>query len=259
MQEPRRGRRVEFGLLPLSAAATLLCAAISLLPKPAQADPKPNTGEGRFETNATEHLTWRPPRAPLRSVPLAVRAAVLASPPPPPPKGTTVLHIGDSFAGALGIPLNRQLEQFEVRSVLRYQTASFIPNWAWGKLVSKFVANFNPDLILVTLGANELEIVEPQTRAGAIRRLVAQFEGRPCVWIAPPLWEPDTGLLEVIRDSCAPCRFMDTNALIRNMARMPDGVHPTMEAREAWAALVLDWLARERRATPERPWHLPAR
>ncbi|HEY3237742.1 MAG TPA: SGNH/GDSL hydrolase family protein [Polyangiaceae bacterium] len=190
-------------------------------------------------------------------MPEDARQSALSSSPPV-PKGTTVLHIGDSFAGALGIALGKQLERSGVRSVLRYQTASFIPTWAWGKLVPKYLATFHPDLILVTLGANELEIVDPQGRAGAVRRLVAQFEGRPCVWIAPPLWERDTGVLQVIRDNCAPCRFMDTNELVHDMERVSDGVHPTMQAREQWAAVVFDWLTRERRPTQARPWAMPA-
>jgi hypothetical protein len=89
-----------------------------------------------------------------------------------------------------------------------------------------------------------------------VQRLVRALDGRPCVWIAPPLWEQDNGLMRVIRDNCAPCRFMDTNAYIPVMPRVKDGIHPTTEARGMWARLVLDWLVRERQPTPGEPWAL---
>jgi lysophospholipase L1-like esterase len=167
-----------------------------------------------------------------------------------------VLHIGDSFAGALGLPLGRLLEERGVRSVLEFETASYIPTWAHQKDVRSLVRKYAPDLVLISLGANELEIMDPEQRAPTIQKLVAELEGRPCVWIAPPLWEPRTGLLEVIRERAAPCRYLDTSAFVLDMERARDGVHPTMQAREDWARIVLDWLARERAAVPGRPWQL---
>ena len=172
------------------------------------------------------------------------------------PTGTTVLHIGDSFAGALGIALREELAHYGVKSALRFQTATFIPTWAFHKKLPLYLLQHKPDLVVVTLGANELAIDDPSQRAGAIRRLVKQFADRPCVWIVPPLWRPENGLTKVIRDNCAPCRFMDTNALIREMPRVRDGIHPTPEARQDWARLVVAWLATRRDPKAARPWEL---
>ena len=176
--------------------------------------------------------------------------------PEPLPAKTTVLHIGDSFAGALGIALNAELKKAGVRGVLQYKTASFIPNWAWGKDLPLYLAQYKPDLVLISLGANEVAIFNPEQRAGLIKKLVARLDGRPCVWIAPPLWAGDTGLLPVIRKNCAPCRFMDSSAIFPGMPRLKDKIHPTIPAREDWAKRVVAWLARERRPTPEQPWAL---
>lgn len=173
------------------------------------------------------------------------------------PLGTTVLHVGDSFAGALGLDLNREFKAAGVRSILKYQTSSYIPNWASGKEIELYLANYHPDLVLVTLGANELQIPDPQERVRTIRRLVNRIGQRPCVWIGPPLW-PDArpALLEVIRRECAPCLYLDSTAHLPNLERARDGIHPSGPARTEWAAFVVHWLAEHRDPNGPQPWSL---
>jgi lysophospholipase L1-like esterase len=170
------------------------------------------------------------------------------------PRGTLVLHVGDSFAGSLGVPLGKRLKAAGLRSVLEYRTSSYIPTWASSGELSKYVSRYSPDLVLVTLGANEFELSAPDTRAGAVRRLVKQLDGRPCVWISPPRWKPDTGILSVIRENSAPCRFLDSDTIVRELARKPDKIHPSDAGREVWADAVFSWLVHERQTGAERPW-----
>lgn len=175
----------------------------------------------------------------------------------PLPAGSKVLHVGDSFAGALGVPLGRALEAAGVRSVLKHTDASYLTTWAWEGQLQKHLDHYQPDLVLVTLGANELAITEPEQRARAIKKIVATIGARPCVWIAIPLWKgPHNGLLEVIRQNASPCVYMDTNALMNtaDMPRISDGIHPTAKAREEWAEVVVNWLQREREPNGARPW-----
>ncbi|HEY3500234.1 MAG TPA: SGNH/GDSL hydrolase family protein [Polyangiaceae bacterium] len=172
------------------------------------------------------------------------------------PRGTLVLHVGDSFAGSLGVPLSKRLKAAGLRSVLEYQTASYIPTWASSAELGSYVARYSPDLVLITLGANEFELSAPDTRANAVRRLVRRLEGRPCVWVSPPRWKPDTGILRVIRENLKPCRFLDSDTIVRDLARKKDRIHPSDEAREIWADAVMNWLARERKSGAERPWEL---
>ena len=199
------------------------------------------------------------PARPTRSVRADAGREPATAPPPAPtiPEGTTVLHVGDSMAGALGIELNRALREAGVHSILRFKTASFIPNWASGPEIPIYMQRYNPDLTLISLGANEVQIEDPTIRINAIRKLVGRLGGRPCVWIAPPLWKAgDTGLLPIIRENCAPCRFMDTNALVKNMPRVSDKIHPTMAARKVWAKFVVGWLVRQRDTRAGQPWAL---
>jgi lysophospholipase L1-like esterase len=183
-------------------------------------------------------------------------SATAASESPTLPRGTLVLHIGDSFAGSLGVPLSKRLKAAGLRSVLEYQTASYIPTWASGPELTSYVSRYSPDLVLVTLGANEFELSNPGTRANSVRRLVRRLEGRPCVWVTPPRWKPDTGILSVIQENLKPCRYLDSDTIVRDLSRKKDGIHPNDEAREIWADAVLGWLARERKSGAERPWEL---
>jgi len=173
------------------------------------------------------------------------------------PSGTTVLHIGDSFAGALGIELNREFKEAGVRGILKYETATYIPTWAWGKDLEKYLSKYHPDLVLITLGANELEIPDPAQRAPTIRHLVERLGGKPCVWVAPPLWHgARPALLDVIRESCAPCAYLDSGELVPELPRARDGIHPAMAARKAWAQAVAKWLGEHRRGDGSLPWTL---
>ncbi len=172
------------------------------------------------------------------------------------PQGSTVLHIGDSFAGALGVPLNAELRQAGLVSHLRFKTASFIPNWAGGYDLGAYIAQLKPDLVLITLGANEMAMKDPTLRVPLIKKIVKRLNGTPCVWIATPLWGMDNGLMDLIRDNSAPCRFMDTNKLHPGMPRLSDKIHPTIAARQGWAKVVIDWLRAEREPTAAQVWHL---
>lgn len=174
------------------------------------------------------------------------------------PKGTLVLHVGDSFAGALGVPLAKRFKAAGLRNVVEFKTSSYIPTWAFGPELAKYVSNYNPDLVLITLGANEIEIPDPPQRVGAIKRLVAAVGGRPCVWISPPLWKQDTGLLAVIRANAAPCHYLDSDSIVHDLPRAPDKIHPSTVGREAWADAVFAWLGRAIDPQGSKPWTLRA-
>jgi hypothetical protein len=179
--------------------------------------------------------------------------------PLPLPEGTKVLHIGDSFAGALGRPLGTLFEGAGMRSVLKHTDSSYLTDWAWDGKLQEYIWKYNPDLIMVTLGGNELEIVKPELRERTVKKIISTIGDRPCVWVAIPLWEgPKNGLLDVIAKHAAPCVYMDTNKLI-DVAKMPrirDGIHPTTEARADWAKFVARWLRKHRSPQEGRPWNL---
>jgi hypothetical protein len=285
MQKSRRRRGLELDLLPVvgmlalaaaSAAALVACggqapaANAPAEPTPvlnassaSNAPAPPASAASPTPVLPADSATVAPAGAKPTSTPATATPQPVASPQPvatpqalPLPKGTLVLQIGDSFAAALGVELGKLLKAQGVRSALEYKTASYIPNWSYGGDIPKYVSNYHPDLVLITLGANEIEIPKPELRAGPIKHLVGELGGRPCVWVAPPLWKPDTGLLKVIKDNIAPCRYLDSNALVHDLPRAHDKIHPSPEGREIWAKIVFEWLASQRLGSDKPPWAL---
>lgn len=256
MQKSRRWRGLELNLLSVVLLAACGAPPAANAPAASSAEPPATTAS----TPAPLASAPLPPTdgetKPSSTPPAAPVAAAPESAPEPLPKGTRVLQIGDSFAAALGGELAKLFKEAGVRSTLEYKTASYIPNWSYEGDVPRFVANYQPDLVLITLGANEIEIPKPEERIKPIKHLVGTLGGRPCVWIAPPLWKPDTGLLQVIRDNVAPCRYLDSNALLHDLPRGRDKIHPSAEGRQIWAKIVFDWLTKERVGTPKQPWAL---
>jgi hypothetical protein len=249
MQEPRRWRGLQFHLLPLIAA----CSAAS---PPAAAPSAPLATTEPAAAAVTEPATEPAPAAvsePTSHAPAAPSAPAVAA---ELPVGTKVLQVGDSFAAALGIELGKRLKAAGLRTSLEYKTASYVPTWAFGPDLPKMVATYQPDLVLVTLGANELEIPDPAGRAGAVQRLVKKLGDRPCVWILPPLWKPDTGLMQVIKDNAAPCKVLDSSALVKDLPRGPDHIHPNQQGKETWAEAVFQWLKQARTPAGPKPWTL---
>ncbi|HEX4474260.1 MAG TPA: SGNH/GDSL hydrolase family protein [Polyangiaceae bacterium] len=213
--------------------------AVAAVPAPVESSSAP-PASSQSATSATPSL---PPNS--------------APEPAPLPVGTTVLHIGDSFAGALGIDLDQEFKARGVRGVLKYETATYIPTWASNKDLDQYLTSFHPDLVLITLGANELTVPDPKVRIPTIHRLVARLGGRPCVWVAPPLWKGARPvLLDTIRQSAAPCLYLDSGALVPDLPRMRDGIHPSMPARKEWAKAVIEWLQAHRVENGARPWEL---
>lgn len=132
-----------------------------------------------------------------------------------------------------------------VRYQVKSEQSSYTTTWA-GKM-ERLVFDMQPDLVLINIGANEVANIDPPAHAGAVRRIVKYIGGRPCVWISPPLWRKDTGIIDVIREHSAPCRFFDSDALVpQPIPRTSDKIHPSTAGGAIWAAAFWDWLQEQR-------------
>jgi lysophospholipase L1-like esterase len=152
----------------------------------------------------------------------------------PPKKYTAVVHMGDSMVGgglckALAPKFKADGTKF-IRDV--WESAS-IPAFDESDRVQTLMKRWNPDLVLVTLGANDVFNDHPEYMAKHIEGIVKKIGHRDCVWIGPPLWKPDKGLVEVMREHVAPCRFYDSQHLV--LQRAGDGIHPTDKGGQVWA------------------------
>ncbi|WP_437900526.1 SGNH/GDSL hydrolase family protein [Sorangium sp. So ce124] len=225
------------------AAAGIACGAA---PAPA-----PSPGAAAAPAPPSEASAPAAARPPAASAPVEAASAPPAAAPPAfeVPPNTAVLHVGDSFAVAgFAQALRPRMQEHRVRYAVKAETSSYTVTWA--SRMELLVANYQPDLVIISLGANEVENVNPPAHAGAIRRIVKAIGGRPCVWVSPPLWRKDTGIIDVIRTNSAPCRFFDSDALVPGpLPRQKDKIHPNEVGGARWAEAFWSWLTAE---------HLPA-
>ncbi len=222
-------------------------------PPAARAEPAPTTPEAPAEP------------APSPEVDRSASAAAASSPDAPPPVaeptreepvkidtrelvGTRVVHVGDSFvqaglAQALRVRLRELGARYSVLSRTSAYTTTFVHDDELGALLSP-----KPDLVLVTLGANEFESPAPSAHAPAIRALVKRIGASPCVWVAPVSWKKDTGILDVVRANVAPCVYFDSDALVGDVPRQRDHIHPSAEGGARWADALFRWLIDHRKS-----------
>jgi lysophospholipase L1-like esterase len=171
-------------------------------------------------------------------------------------KGTLVVHIGDSFTEAFFEQnLRPRFGAVGAKYWVKAKTPSYSTEWAFNGVLDQLLWS-KPQLVLITLGANEIEMPDPSVHAAAVRALAKKAsQTGSCVWITPPLWKKDTGFLEVIRQNCAPCIYFDSDAYVSNVERKPDKIHPNEVGGARWAAAFWDWLEAHR--DPSRgPWAL---
>ena len=62
------------------------------------------------------------------------------------------------------------------------------------------------------------------------------LSGKPCVWIGPPVWSVQKGIVEIERDNSPPCEFFDSSNL--KLERQWDKIHPNTKGGATWAAAV---------------------
>jgi len=165
----------------------------------------------------------------------AEAAAPAAEAPMAPPKHyRVVVHTGDSMVGgglckALAPKFKAEGTKF-VRDV--WESASIIA-FAESDRLPKLMKKYDPDLVLLTLGANDVFDKHPEYMIRHIDSIVKKVGSRDCYWIGPPLWKGDAGLVAVIRDHAAPCTFYDSSSL--TLQRAGDGIHPTEKGGVVWA------------------------
>lgn len=152
-------------------------------------------------------------------------------------KGTRVLLFGDSFVAA---GLQQRMKQLvEERGGTFFAdawTSSTTTAWAKGDRLLALLDKTKPDVVFISIGANEVFLPAPETRAPSVRAVVARLGARPCAWISPPLWKGETGITAVTHANSSPCAFFDSSAL--SIDHNPDKIHPSPTGGAAWAEAV---------------------
>lgn len=168
-----------------------------------------------------------------------------------------MLHVGDSFVhSGLTQRLREHFKEHKVRYDVHAEVSTNSMDWA--KRVPGLVASTQPDLVIITLGGNEIGNKHLDVEARAVDKIVKSIGDRPCVWTTPPLWMEESGVFDTIAAHVSPCRFFETDKLVgRFIPRRDDKIHPTMEGGALWADKLYDFLIQERTGEGA-PWRLAA-
>jgi len=165
-------------------------------------------------------------------------------------RGTIVVNIGDSFTEAsFEQNLRARVKAVGAKYVVKAETPSYTPVWAFGGYGGALdtLMDMRPKLVIVTLGANEFDMPDPNVHAAAVRELARKAsKWGQCVWVTPPRWKPDSGFLEVVKNNCAPCAFFDSDLYVHDVERQKDKIHPNEVGGARWAAAFWDWLEANR-------------
>jgi lysophospholipase L1-like esterase len=241
-------RRVNPGLVRRAALAALCaCACESSAPASSRGPARPPAAASEW---SGVHDEQAPTSAPASDVQVAARERQAPH--------AWVLHIGDSFAHAfLRQNLGPRFHAAGAAYVVDATSSTFTTTWASDPELDQWLAR-RPALVLVTLGANEFDLPSPTLRGRDVATIARKIaaSGASCVWIAPPMWTRDTGILQVIYEHCGPCVYFDSDALLGGLAtdeRQRDRVHPNKRGGARWAEVFWGWLMDHR--DPDRgPW-----
>lgn len=116
-------------------------------------------------------------------------------------------------------------------------------HWAQDDRLDRLIATHDPTVVIAVLGSNELTTRNLGTRTSAVRQVVTKVGDRPLLWIGPPNWTEDTGINDLIERTVGRARFFRSADL--DLARKPDGVHPTRAASAQWMDAVARWIETE--------------
>jgi lysophospholipase L1-like esterase len=217
----------------------MIAEACSQQPTPSPLPPQPAPPVAKETPPANEAKAWDTPGPPIVMLATAVEGeadAGAAAEAPAPLTGKTILHVGDSMVGG-NWGLTRALEgRFTAEGakfVRDYKVSESIISYDKSPKLKELLAKHKPDIVIITLGTNDVFVPYPASMANNVQSIVKRIGSRECYWMGPPTWKPDTGIVQVIKDNAAPCKFFDGTSL--KLERGHDGIHPTDKGGAEWA------------------------
>lgn len=236
-------RRIALARGPLAVLLALLAPAAC-----SRGDSSP-LGDDGGAPSAAPGAGSAPPAPPAASAPVVAAlpdasaldaSAAPSSPPPFTARYKAVLHTGDSMVGGgLCRALKPMFASEGTRFIRDVWESGSIEGFAASDRIPKLLEHDHPDLVLLSLGANDVYGPVTDYLAKAIEKVAALTQkggARDCIWIGPPIWKPRfKATVDVIRAHAAPCVFFDSTDI--EMHRKEDKIHPDEKGGEQWAAV----------------------
>ena len=153
-----------------------------------------------------------------------------------------ILLAGDSMTEELRHGLANYCDEngYKLMTCTWYSSNTQI--WSETNRLSQLIAQYQPNLILFTLGSNELFRKDIAEREQYIQDIIYEADRTktPFVWLNPPAWKDDTGISELIKKNVGVGRHFDSRGL--KMQRKSDGAHPTKDGAQVWADSIVGFL-----------------
>lgn len=149
----------------------------------------------------------------------------------------TLLFVGDSMIEGMCRRLGAYTEanKYSLYTVIWY--GSTTKSWAERNLLAKYVKQYKPDFIFISIGGNELFIRNIEHRRKYVHKILENTGGIPFLWIGPPNWKEDTGINSLILSEVGRSSFFLSKNL--KFERSSDGRHPTWESSYMWMDSVI--------------------
>jgi lysophospholipase L1-like esterase len=151
--------------------------------------------------------------------------------------------VGDSYAVGLTPPLGALIRGVGGQLTGAGVIGTRIQQWAGAKFAQALasVPAPGPNLVLVSLGTNDMLLPFPSSEQADLDALVAQLRATSAtlVWIGPPTEPfPDRGIRAMLARISVPLFRSD----VLNLARGPDKIHPTAAGYAGWAGALVQWI-----------------
>ena len=127
---------------------------------------------------------------------------------------------------------------YDLSSIIWYSSSTKL--WATTDTLQYFLNRIKPDYVILCLGSNELFVRDLAKREKYIATIVERIGDRPFLWIGPPNWKKDTGIIDLIRKGVGEGRFFDSSDL--ELDRAEDNMHPSRSAAALWMDTIANWL-----------------
>ncbi len=152
-----------------------------------------------------------------------------------------VLLIGDSMLEGLMLRFRDYAEYngHTMKTVIWYSSQSM---W-YGSCdtLAHFIRKEKPTFVILSIGSNELFIKDiKNARRKYVKRIVAQMDTIPFIWVGPPNWKDDTGINDLIVEHVGLGRYFESKKLTYKRGR--DGAHPTRESAVVWMDSIAAWM-----------------
>lgn len=153
----------------------------------------------------------------------------------------TILLVGDSMLEGLGPRLAAYAEEngHTLYTVIWYSSTSEV--WGTSDRLRQYIGRLHPTYIFISLGANELFVRDiASKRDRHVKKILADIDSIPYLWIGPPNWKEDTGINDLIESNTPKGAFFRSEGM--TFERASDGAHPTSASAAVWADSIVRWM-----------------